>query len=794
MDFIDFEPFQDDDQLPQPQPALSLPISSNIESLGKKFTTFNSLTRNLLNFDDDDHDRSVSESSEESKLAQKYASLSLNLIENHDESSNKNVSDEEKNDTSAKSKLQMNTNKSSTKTLSSRLSRVLNTPLSDSLIREIFSTLELKIDGVENLVEPGVIGSVSRKQFRGSIEGDLIKYQSLVLKEYQPAIKQLKLIEERLTSLNNLLESASKKIFEDFESTKGFNEQVQNLKRKHNVIQLRKSLLMNFKNKFTLNEYEEYVLTNGEINDEFFQTLVKAEKISEDCSILLSLDNTQLGLKIMNKVNQLINKSVDRIITYTNKTLANLYSLNTRSRLETLHKCMRYLKNKLNYFNSIISNFVESRSKVIVDEFIVQLGGNLDRRSRLEKSDSSSRLSVSSGQSGRPIILSAHDPVRFIGDLLAYVHSVVVNENELISSIFTLESTSEAERKEFESISKEITSKSLKALSRPLKSKIDQTLSSEMKLSTVFQISNLLDLYNIMFSKQLKDEDSSLIGTIRELVKVSQEKIISIIKNRLLTIKNSNLAQLDLNTDLQPPEWIIEFYFDLLPIIDQITTDTILNLPKNENENFVNLIVNEPIEIFNTHVQNNNVKLFNKRDQLILRQNFLDLVLSKIMPLSLLSDKTLEISDQINGVTLELTQLQLLILFDECKLTDYYNIVNMICPFEDEFFDVSIYEPITENKLFNAEKVKEVNENIQQFLPSALLDIQQSLLKINSPIIVNDIITNSSIEFIKFYKKFDILCQTYLSDPVLIWSDYEVATLLGVEESYLEVKKSMIFD
>ncbi|ODV65084.1 oligomeric complex COG6 [Hyphopichia burtonii NRRL Y-1933] len=787
MDFIDFETYHENDLLPQPQPALSLPISSNIESLGKRFSSFNNLTRNLLKREEegDQESNPNNQNSEESKLAQKYADLSLNLLKG-----SQGLVSDEKSDGDTLQELDI----SSTKTLSSRLSRVLNTPLSDSMIREIFTTLEPKINDIDNLVEPGVIGSVLRKQFRGSIESDLIKSQSLVLKEYQPVIKQLKVLEDRLNDLNSISTEATSRIESDFEATTGFNKEVKQLNKDKLVIDLKKNLLISFKNKFTLNEYEEYVLNDGEINEEFFVVLAKAESISDKCSILLSIDNSQLGLKIMNKINQLVNKSINRIINITNKTLSNLYSLNTKSKLETLQKCLRYLKNKLNYFNSIINTFTESRSKVIVDEFFSQVNGNLDKINSYDRRDSSSRASISSDSSGRPIYLSAHDPIRFIGDLLAYVHSVIVNERELISNIFILEYSDESEREEFQKVSNDVASKTLKALSRPLKSRIDQIISSETKLATLFQIFNLLDLYQLMFTKQLKDSDSNLVRTISDLIKLSQEKIMNILKNRLATIRSSNLAQLDLNIDLQPPEWIIEFYFDLLPVIDQITTPTILNLSKEDNDKFLKLIVDEPISIFNEHVQNNVAKSFNKRDQLILKQNFLDVVLFKIMPLSLLSDKTLEINDAISSLTQELTNYQLITLLDEAKLTDYYNVINMICPFEDEFFDLAIYEPITENKLFNKEYLREVNITIQEFLPTALLDIQKSLLKVNSPLTVNDITTNSSIEFTKFYLKFDLICKEYLKEQLFTWSDIEVATLLGVENTYLDLKKLILLE
>lgn len=300
-----------------------------------------------------------------------------------------------------------------------------------------------------------------------------------------------------------------------------------------------------------------------------------------------------------------------------------------------------------------------------------------------------------------------------------------------------------------------------------------------------------------MFAKHLKESSNdkhNLLMTVRELVSSSQNKIISIIQNKLTTIKSSNLAQLELNTDLQPPEWIIEFYSDILPIIDQNTSDTFMNLSTENNAEFMKMIINKPIEIFNEHIENNISKLFNRRDQVILKLNFLDLILSKIMPIILLSDKILELNDLTEKLSLELTNLQLDSLISGCQLTNFYNIINMICPFSDDFFDVSIYQPITENKLFSEDNIIAANDIIQNFLPSALLDIQQSLFKVNSPMIVNNIITNSSLEFIKFYLKFNLIINEYLDDALLIWSDIEVATLLGVEEPYQQTKKSMSFD
>lgn len=764
MDFIDFDTFtkdasgSDNDVFPQPQPPLSLPIASNLDQFSKKLSNL-VLPGNILN---NDNTKPSNEISEVDNVMEKYAKMSIDLIKR--ETGDVQLENEE------------DSKESSVRTsLSTRLSRVLNDSLSDATIREIFSNLQERFDKESNgyvvdLIELGIVGSMSRKKFKGRIESELIRNQLNILKQYQPIVKQLKQIEVKLNKLNELSVQTNDKINKNFDFSNKLNLEIKDLNDNKRLIGLKKNLLISFKEKFTLNEYEEFVLNSGDLNNEFFTALARAERINENCSILLSLDNPQLGLKIIAKSNQMINRSIDRIVSYTNKTLGNMYSLSSKSRLATLHQCFKYLQNKLNYFNSIVNTFSESRSKVLVDEFNRQVQGDFEVNGQGRSSSISS--------DSRPIYMSAHDPVRFVGDLLAYVHSVSVNESETITSIFTMGDDND---KEFENIIQDVTDKILQSLSRPIKARVEQIVSTETKLSTLVQIFNLVELYNIMFTKQL-GKAGNIVETVKQLIKVCQGRIFMIISNRLATIKNKNLTKLDLNLDLQPPEWIIEFYSDILPIVDQITTETILNLSPEENEKFLNLIVNEPIQVFNEHVDHNKV-FSEKKDVLIIKSNFLDLILSKTIPVSLLSEKVLEVNEMIDKLTEEITQLELNNMLGQCGLYDYFNIINMICPFSDDFFEVSIYEPIKENKLYTKDSFVQVDEKVQEFFPSAMIEMQQSLLKLNSPIVVNQIIDNSFMQFVKFYCKLDLINKEYL-DFSFTWSDMEIATLVGIEDVY----------
>ena len=194
------------------------------------------------------------------------------------------------------------------------------------------------------------------------------------------------------------------------------------------------------------------------------------------------------------------------------------------------------------------------------------------------------------------------------------------------------------------------------------------------------------------------------------------------------------------------------------------------------------MIVNEPIQVFNEHVDHNKV-FSEKKDVLIIKSNFLDLILSKTIPVSLLSEKVLEVNEMIDKLTEEITQLELNNMLGQCGLYDYFNIINMICPFSDDFLKCLFTNQLKENKLYTKDSFVQVDEKVQEFFPSAMIEMQQSLLKLNSPIVVNQIIDNSFMQFVKFYCKLDLINKEYL-DFSFTWSDMEIATLVGIEDVY----------
>lgn len=749
MDFVGFESFSESDTLPSPQASLSLPLKSNIENLGLKLSNFNNL-RNLLK----QNATTANDDTKDVSLAEKYASMSLLLLEAADDS-----------ESAANSGELADFDSTRSDTLSKRLSRALNPSLSDAKTRELFTRLELRIRDLDTLVDPAVGGSMARKNLRGEVESDLLKSHMAVLGDYAKPIKSLKFLGERIDVIDKQVTETNAMLEKDHQLTASLAQNVGKLTREKLALNLKKALLVSFREQFTLNEYDDYVLHNNDINADFFSALSRAEAINERCLILLALDNPELGRKVMAKNTELIARATDKILHFCNRSLSNFYVLNNKARVELLHLCMRYLKGKPEQLASVVDAFVTSRSTTLVEEFNLQASG-------LGSSGESTAQPITDS---RPVFYSSHDPVRFIADLLAYVHSVVVNESDTVENLFE-------NGAELSSTASEMVSRILAALARPLRAQIEQLVSTETKLLVLFQMFTHLDLYALMFQK-LSNADS-VRSALGETISMAQQKIVMVVRNRLATARESTLAQVDLSADLQPPEWIIDFYADLLPILDNITSETVFGLPQNDHNSFLELIVDEPIAIFNQHLSEVS-KSLGRRDTLIFRLNLLDLVLTKIMPLSMLSDKVLELNHAINDFSAELKEVQLQALLHNCNLDQFYNIVSMICPVDMEMLDPDIYQAITENKLFTKENVVDANTTVQTVLPSALLDIQLALMKVNSPVVVNDIISSSSIQFATFYKLFAAITERYLGEALFTWTDVEVATLLGVEEAYV---------
>ncbi|KAG7803309.1 hypothetical protein KL944_001262 [Ogataea haglerorum] len=764
MDFV----FDAYDNYSGDSPASSLPVPSaplkipNIPLQGD-------LTRKFSNLSILNHikPRNKDKHQDEDTAAFRYAKTSLDLLNANNE---------------PLVPLELTAETTDSNVLAGRLSRVLNQSNFDSTIRQSLVMLQSRTeerdassDGnidYKNLTSPNMLGSIARRKLRGDVESELLRQHFQSLKKFHLVVKKLNVIKQDLDDLNSCYDEIDGKLSESLQDTAEYKKEVKELIQKRDLVKIKKSLLAGFRSNFTLSAYEEHVLRNGDVDQEFFNVVQKVEKIYANCDILLSMNNDKLGISIMNQMSSHLQQANERISNFLRKTLNSIYVQNDFVKNpDSIANFQRALvsvlsKNK-DEFDSIVSDIIESRSRVVSEEFMSQLNGYSDEiRSKPNKS----------------LIISSYDSKRYVSDVLAYLHTVIANELEMVESLFTFDQEVSAD---LMPVIRTVVNKVLGSLNRPFKSNYKTILRQETKPGVVVELYQLLDLYKHMFEKLT--QGNSLIESLSELQEDSFKRLLTLVSLKIREIKvESEVEEIDEEV-LGLPDWLMDFYSEFLGIFDYHNNadKTFLNVDKSEENELITLLVDEPLELLNSISS----KLdFPKKSKKIFMINCLDFMLSKIELVSVLSSKAVFIQEMLEQTVQSLIIDEFNQLLKKSGLFDIYNLVNMIYKLEDDFFDVSLYEPIIENKLFNVATFQQADMKLQEFLVGYL--VSNELNKLISPTLLNTIFITSSLKFVKFYRKLLLIVGEYLKDDddqlisVFRWDDTHVATLLGVEEPY----------
>lgn len=153
----------------------------------------------------------------------------------------------------------------------------------------------------------------------------------------------------------------------------------------------------------------------------------------------------------------------------------------------TLHRAMYALKDRPVLFNTCLEEVCNVRRTLIIRTFIDALtrGGP--------------------GGTPKPIELHAHDPMRYVGDMLAWLHQAAASERELLDLILTPPMTNqESSQEEFpdpeEPGVKEarivgMLGRIMEGTCRPMRIRVEQVISSQQASVTCFKLGNLIQFY-----------------------------------------------------------------------------------------------------------------------------------------------------------------------------------------------------------------------------------------------------------------------------------------------------------
>jgi hypothetical protein len=525
----------------------------------------------------------------------------------------------------------------------------------------------------------------------------------------------------------------------------------------------KQQLLEAFSKHFLIPEEDISVLNSAEepVDERFFDVLARVKQVHHDCEVLLGGENQRLGLEIMELSARNLNSAYQKLYRWIQKEFKSL-NLEDPRISSSIRRALRVLAERPSLFHSCLDFFAEARDYVLSDAFHYAL---------------TDAMSGTGGPAGggdstvKPIEFSAHDPLRYIGDMLAWVHSTTVSEREALESLFVddgdelargiqagLSSEPWSRIDEDQEVSfdgqkalSDLVNRDLNGVSRSLRQRIELVIQSHEDPVTCYKVVNLLSFYRTTFSK-LVGTQSNLVDMIQNLEKFTLGHFESLMRDQISALAGDNVA-LSPPGDLSPPQFLLDA-LEVLTLLMKTYEGSVgpedLSLDSN-NENPFTSVLRAAFDPFLTLARSSSDELKTTTAQCIYRTNILLAAREAISPFSFASSTHVPpLSGALSTLRNDLLDIQHEFLLETSGLQD---LLDALEPFsktdkdpdtnENETKGTDQQKPhladLTNLSAFQPESLIRSSQQLDDFLPSALMDATDNLKRVQSVSLVQSV-------------------------------------------------------
>lgn len=307
-------------------------------------------------------------------------------------------------------------------------------------------------------------------------------------------------------------------------------EEAATLMAQNEDVKTKQKVLEAFKKRFLMSPDDVLSLTSSTkpVDDHFFELLRQAKRIHQDCEILLGTENQKLGLDLMDQTSRNLNNAFKKLYDWVQKEFRML-DLEDPHMSTSIRRALRVIAERPSLFQGCLDFFAEAREHTLSEAFHSALtataGGAEVRKGSM-----------------KPIEFSTHDLLRYIGDMLAWIHSATVSEQESLEGLFISEgddlakglkagekNVSWATTQATQSTSpkdtpfdgrkalNDLVNRNLAGAFRTLRQRSDLAIRNHDDPVLVYKTKNLFDFYEKTFSK-LVGKDAALVSATSELI------------------------------------------------------------------------------------------------------------------------------------------------------------------------------------------------------------------------------------------------------------------------------------
>ncbi|XP_061536767.1 conserved oligomeric Golgi complex subunit 6 isoform X1 [Phycodurus eques] len=404
-----------------------------------------------------------------------------------------------------------------------------NNPLSRKLNKILETQLDNDKEMLEALTALSAFFTENSLRTRRNLRGDIERRSLAINEDFARIFKEVK---DELESVHEDVQAMTTCCAEMTSRLKAAKDQTQDLIVKTNKLQgenhrleMRAQVARAFLAKFQLSSEEMSTLRGARdapITENFFKALSRVKHIHEDVKVLLRTNQQTAGLEIMEQMAVLQEAAYEQLYRWAQSECRGL-TQETCDISPILTQAMEALQDRPVLYKYTLDEFGTARRNAVVRGFIDALtrGG--------------------AGGTPRPIEMHSHDPMRYVGDMLAWLHQATASEKEHLEALLnqvTLQGVDDNMQ--------EVVGHITEGVCRPLKVRMEQVIVAEPGAVLLYKLSNLLKFYHHTISSILGTSVASLLMTMEEMHILSKKMFFN-----SLSLHASRLMD---KVELPPPD------------------------------------------------------------------------------------------------------------------------------------------------------------------------------------------------------------------------------------------------
>jgi prefoldin subunit 5 len=524
-------------------------------------------------------------------------------------------------------------------------------------------------------------------------------------------------------------------------------------------VETKQQVLHAFKSHFVISEEESAILTSTAlpVNEEFFQKMTRVKKIHHDCQVLLGTEDQRLGLEVLEQSSKQLNAAFQKLYRWIQQEFKTLDLENPQINA-SVRRSLRVLAERPTLFQACLDFFAEARENILSDSFHAALTGSSSDNSNIAT---------------KPIEFQAHDPLRYVGDMLAWVHSATVSEREALEVLFISEGDEirrsiqaglesepwlrdEDNQEVFDGrrALNQLVSRDLTGVARLLRQRTEQVIQSHDDATLAYKIVNLIRFYKSTFVRLLGPE-SEVLDVFSMLADSAMRQFRGNMRDHVAAVQSEVTVA---PADMSPPDFLEEA-LQMLKTLAKSYDTSIAAIDGQENS--FQSVLAETLDPFLGGCENLQ-KGLRQPDSAIFAINCLLAAKSALSGYTFVGDRISEMDDTIKEHIANLVEYQHQFLAYTSGLNSLLEALTDVSDATDSLKSIPTLEP------FKPEALIAASQQLDEFLPSALIDAAENIKRLRNRKMVQDITEEAAR---RFCEDFEFVESKMLAADDLLFGD-----------------------